>query len=390
MSQTEEKAQLPRRPSGEKLESQARPSDAELGNSSIVPETPKKKSKKEKFFTKLFGSDYDLKESTYVLLAAIVIAINAGFINGVCMSGLLIVTANSEGDENPKKQMVAGFAGAFTNCAIFLLEGNWPKYFYNLGMIASYMGGAFIAAMINAQAKPYVIEPRYGPTFMIGGVFLLTASLFAKYEFESRFIFFLSTASLGIQNGIASLYSANLIRCTLTGAVTDIGIVLAQAFNCHFKGFARGCVLTIIVFNFWLGGLVSYYAVRAFRTETLFFSAALFFFVGLIQVFYLVKELGVSVHDAFFGTWKWKKVLKKLDTEDGDLTPEKLIRIFEKIDQDGDGNGQIDADELRIGLRAAKIQMTDYEIKTLFRAADDDGDGTIDEDEWKQLVAKIL
>lgn len=98
----------------------------------------------------------------------------------------------------------------------------------------------------------------------------------------------------------------------------------------------------------------------------------------------------MSVHDAFFGTWKWKQVLKKLDTEDGDLTPEKLIRIFEKIDQDGDGDGQIDADELRIGLLAAKIQMTDHEIKKLFRAADDDGDGTIDENEWKQLVAKIL
>lgn len=359
--------------------------DEELGPEA---EVKPKISKKEAYLTKLFGSDYNPTEVYYVLFAACLIALNSGFVNGVTMSGLLIAADPTKKD--PRQQMVAGFAGAFTNTAIALVGHQWSIYSYHLFMILSYMIGAFIAAMISPKAKPYVIEPRYGPTFMIGGTMLLVASLLAKYEFPSRYVFFLVTASNGIQNGIASIYSANLIRCTLTGATTDIAIVIAQCINGNYKGFVRGTVLGMIVFFFWIGGIISYSAVRYFTVSTLMFNAALFYLVGVSLVFYLVMEVGVSLHDAIFGTWKWKKVLKKLDTGDGDLTKEKLMEIFDRIDQDGDNSGDIDAEELMFGLKKAEIKMKDYEMKTLFRAADDDGDGVITRKEWEELADKIL
>ncbi|VEU42279.1 unnamed protein product [Pseudo-nitzschia multistriata] len=369
------------------IESTASPGgDAELGKAR--PPMDRKASVKHAYLTKLFGSDYNLQEVYYVLAAACVIALNQGFVNGVCMSGLL-VTVPPDG-RNPERQMIAGFAGAYTNLAHAMLAGDGHKYTYNLCMIASYMGGSFIAAMINPHAKPYVIEPRYGPTFIIGGCFLLAASLLAGFEAPSRFVFFLATASGGVANGIASIYSANLIRCTLTGATTDVAIVLAQMIHRNNKGVAKGSVLSLIIFFFWVGGIISFWAVRALTENTLFINAALFFSIGLILIVYLVKELGVSVYDAIFGTWKWKNVLQKLHTEDGELTPDKMMAIFDRIDQGGDGNGEIDGDELRDGLRLAKVKMTDYEIKTLFRAADDDGDGVIDRQEWADLIKKIL
>ena len=62
---------------------------------------------------------------------------------------------------------------------------------------------------------------------------------------------------------------------------------------------------------------------------TLLCNAVLYYMVGLTLVCYVVKEVGVSVQDALFGTWKWKQVLKKLDTMDGDLTRDKLMDIFD-------------------------------------------------------------
>lgn len=338
---------------------------------------------------KLFGDDYNMQEVYFVLFAACLIALNSGFVNGATMSGLLIgdVAATSR---NPDSQMVAGFAGAYTNTATALVGQQWEKFAYNTWIIASYMFGSFIAAMICPHAKPYIIEPRYGPTFMIGGTFLLAASLLAVNEKQSRYIFFLVTASNGIQNGIASIYSANLIRCTLTGATTDIAIVIAQALNGNYKGFPRGCVLSMVVFFFWFGGIIAFWGVREFTTYTLLINAALFYMCGFTLVFYLVKEVGVSFRDALFGTWQWKKVLKKLDTSDGDLTKEKLIQIFDDIDAAGDCSGDIDLDELVFGLKKANVNMKDHEMRTLFRAADEDGDGVISRDEWESLANKVL
>jgi len=341
--------------------------------------------------SKLFGDDYNIMEVYFILFAACLIAVNSGFVNGTTMSGLLI---NDEKhpptSRNPDNQMVAGFAGAYTNTAIAMVTHEWETYIYNLCIILSYMGGSFIAALMCPHAKPYVLEPRYGPTFWIGGTMLLVASLLAWYEIQSRYVFFLVTASNGIQNGIASIYSANLIRCTLTGATTDLAIVVAQSLNGNYKGLPRGCVLAMICFCFWFGGILSVYGVRKLKTTTLMVNALVFYLNGLVIVVYLVKYVGVSFTEAMTGSWKWKTVLKKLDNSDGKLTKEKLLHIFDQIDQEGDGNGEIDLDELTSGLQMAGVKMKPYEMARLFRAADEDGDGVITRDEWRHLADKVL
>jgi len=338
--------------------------------------------------TKLFGDDYNITEAYFVLFAACLIALNSGFVNGVCVSGLLIKVAGTTRD--PKSHMVAGFAGSYTNTAIALAGTEWDRYTYNLFILLSYMFGSFLAAMICPHAKPFVIEPKYGPTFWLGGTFLLAASLLAAYDYNSRYIFYLVVASNGIQNGIASIYSANLIRCTLSGATTDIAIVLAQMINGNYKGTAKGSVLGLICFFFWFGGIIGYYGVNAFESYTLIINAIIFYMCGFVLVVYVMKEFNVSFWGAVTGTWKWKQVLKKLDTGDGDLTKEKLMQIFDDIDADGDGSGDIDLEELTFGLKKANVVMKSYEMNALFRAADEDGDGSITREEWQSLADKIL
>jgi len=304
------------------------------------------------------------------------------------MSGLLIKAEKT--DANPTWHMVAGFAGVYTHTSIGLASTNWVKYLYNLWILLSYMFGSFVAAMICPHAKPFIIEPNYGPTFWIGGTSLLAASVLADYEYPSRYIFFLVVFSNGIQNGIASIYSANLIRCTLSGATTDIAIVMAQMINGNYKGTAKGSVLGLICFFFWLGGVIGFFGVRQFTSHTLFINAIIFYMCGLVLVVYVMKEFKVSFYGAVTGTWKWKQVLKKLDTGDGDLTKEKLMQIFDDIDADGDGSGDLDCDELIFGLKKANVVMRTYEMNALFRAADENGDGSVTRDEWQALADKIL
>ena len=354
----------------------------------------RRKSMKEIAYTKLFGSDYNPTEATYMLLAACLISLNTGFINGVTLSEFLIEPIRNDDKSlriNPQTEMVSGFAGFYTKTAIEMVEGtDWSRYFYFLCMILSYSFGNFLAALISPHAQPYVMEPRYGPTFILGGIMLTASSVVAMTGGPSRFVFYFATAAIGVQNGVASIYSANLIRVTLTGATTDVAIVIAQCMCGNYKSLARGCILGIMIFCFWIGGILSVYISKWLKNFSLLVSAALFFSVGLVLLFYLVMEVGVSFYDAVFGTWKWKNVLKKLHTGDGALTEDKLMEIFDSIDQQGDGNGEIDADELRDGLKSAKVQMTDYEIRTLFRAADDDGDGVISRQEWEDLAKKVL
>ena len=357
-------------------------------------------------FTNLFGDRHqNTKESAYVIIAGGLLALNSGVVNGTCLSGFL--TPNSE------QQSVAGFTSMYTGSALALAGGDLSLYRKQTFIILSYMLGSFISGFISPNATPYQVEPLYGPTFMIGALFLFGASLLAALEQDAQYIFYLASAANGIQNGIASIYSANLVRCSLTGSSTDIALTMAQLLRGNNKNLWKGIVLAIIVTNFWLGGLISFYLSQRFLSYTLLFNAGLFLLVGVSLVWFLVVEVGISVQAAIFGTWKWKKVLGKIHTsmlneivDDGkevgttvsssvgagdsklELTKMALLQLFDHIDTDG--SGAIDSDELLEALVKANVKMSAYEIKTLFKAADDNQDGEISKEEWEVLVSKMM
>lgn len=337
-------------------------------------------------YTMLFGDKSSNRECTYVVIAGALIAFNSGFVNGSCVSGLLT---------NGTKQSVAGFTSSYSKAALALADGDWDTLGFQASLILSYMTGAFISGLITPNATPYQLEPTYGPTFLIGAVFLLTASVFAALEFEARYIFFFVAAANGIQNGIASIYSANLIRCSLTGSTTDIALVLAQVLRGNRDKLHKGLVLLMIVVCFCIGGFISFYATSQFLGYTLFFNAALFWLIGASLVTFLVREHDVSVEAAILGTWKkWKGAMKKLHgsildnvSSHGIIHTNLLLQMFDDIDDEG--NGEIDVDELLNELLKAGVKIDAKGVKVLIKTAYANGNGLIDRQEWETIVKEL-
>lgn len=174
----------------------------------------------------------------------------------------------------------------------------------------------------------------------------------------------------------------------MTGAHTDIGLIVAQICRGNYERLIRGTLIAIIVLCFWLGSLLSVPAVKNLHEHALYISAISFYALGLLCVWYSFHELQVALRDAIFGTWDWKTALGNLSMAEK-MTETDLMDLFDSMDVNGDG--RIDSEELRRGLQKSKsFELTEFRLKVIMRAADVDLDHHIDRAEWQILVGKII
>jgi len=212
---------------------------------------------------------------------------------------------------------------------------------------------------------------------------------------DHRTLYYFAAAANGIQNGMTSTYSANLIRTThLTGTSTDIGLIIGQMIRGNMKNLWKFKVLVGLATSFWLGSLLSFYSATAFLSNSLWFSAALYLLIGLTHITFVVLTQKVGFFQACFGTYKWKGVLESMAasmTESGDksialkaMTHSQIDHVFDEIDNDG--SGTIDATELMQALNKMGMKLTRQNVEAMMRVVDDNGDGVIDREEFHTLV----
>jgi hypothetical protein len=84
----------------------------------------------------------------------------------------------------------------------------------------------------------------------------------------------------------------------------------------------------------------------------------------------------------------WKKARKSLMVKLGpeavksaEATKARGAEIFKEMD--ADGNGSIDASELKSAFAAVGVELTQKEVKSMMHEADRDGDGQIDAEEFE-------
>ncbi|KAL7541295.1 hypothetical protein ACHAXR_012038 [Thalassiosira sp. AJA248-18] len=326
-------------------------------------------------------------EAYFVFALGLLLSLNSGYINGLCMSGLL-----REGGSD--KQGVSAFTGTYTKSGLALANGEVVLFGFEFTLILSFIGGAMVAGLLNPKAIPHKLVPSYGPTFLLGSLCMIAASLAAVLHKDGRTLYYFAAMANGIQNGMTSMYSANLIRTShLTGTSTDIGLIIGQMLRGNWKNFWKFKVLVGLASSFWFGGLISFYSASAFLSNSLWFSAALFLAIGLTHVSFVVLTQKVSFVTACFGTWKWDQVLEQMATSMNDgngpsalanLSPSQVDNVFDEIDSDG--SGEIDADELKEALEKMGIKLTKKNVETMIAVIDENGDGVVDRHEFHTLV----
>lgn len=361
-------------------------SDDELFVASSRGEKPRKSPMTDK---------YTYREHLFILCLAMILSFNSGFSNGICLSGF--ITPDSATWD---RQSTSGFTGAYTTSALALVDTDQEilvtpniQYFgRQICMILSFIAGSAISAILNPRPAPWRLAPMYAITFFIGAIFMCIAAVLSSVELEGRthFYFFVAAAN-GVQNGISSMYSANLIRTThLTGTSTDIGLFVGQYLRGNRKNTWKLEILIGLAFSFWIGGICSFFAVQAWTKYALLFNAGIFFFLFALIVFFIVQNLHMSLGRAIQGTWHWQRTMHRLSFRSGNCgTPKShnfLQDVFDQMDEDGDG--VIDAESLYKGLHGAGLEssMTKQQVDVMFEVCDKDKDGKIGFQEFKNLV----
>lgn len=363
---------------------------------------------------------YTRREYTFAICAGSVMAFNSGYVNGSCLTGFIAPSG--------RKQATASLTGTTSRAGLALGDGNFEDFAFLIGMVLSFMCGACISGLLTPFPTPFRMEPTYGPTFLLGAAFLVLSSILAAFEIQEDCVFFLAAAANGIQNGISSIYSKNLIRSTgYTGAITDISIVLAQISQGNRENAWKLGVLVTLLASFWIGGTISYFSAKRFTSFSLLINAGIFVMIGGSLVAFLMIEFGVTLRQAVTGTWKWQTAMQSLheafldtsvfvprrfpgmvaaanDDEDDDnvgtltriggsgakkqslgrLSDRHLNQIFTRLDKDN--SNSLDQSELFEALQKAGMDVSRKDCDVMMRHADNNGDGVLSREEWIEIA----
>ena len=89
----------------------------------------------------------------------------------------------------------------------------------------------------------------------------------------------------GIQNGISSMYSANLLRTShLTGTTTDIGLFCGMAIRGNRTNNWKLYILIGLALSFWTGSFAGYFAAKIKFQFSLLFNAIFFLVISMCVV----------------------------------------------------------------------------------------------------------
>jgi uncharacterized membrane protein YoaK (UPF0700 family) len=303
-------------------------------------------------------------EAYFVLAVGLLFALNSGFINGLCLSGLLSI-------DGSYKHAVSGVTAAYTNAGLYLADGFFNEAGFEFSLILAFVGGAFISGLLTPKAIPHKLVPSYGPTFLLGSSCLFAAAWIADHD-SGRVQYFFAAMANGMQNGMSSMYTANLIRTShLTGTSTDIGLILGQMLRGNWKNYWRLKVLVGLASSFSFGGLISFYAATEYFHRAFWFSAGLFFGIGMAHLAYVMLTHKISLLQASFGMWTLDAVLDRMAcpmvdwsgsaaTLSGTVAAEQMNFSFDDID--GGGSVKSDSDKWSDGL--GKLGIGSNYLKT--------------------------
>lgn len=208
------------------------------------------------------------------VIFGMVLAFNSGYINGICLSGILA--------SDNTKQAAAAVTGAWTNSALGIATGNHDQFFFHAKCILSYISGSAISGLLNPFPVAFELPSSCGTAFLIGGALMVASSNAAGKGGITKSFFYYAAIANGIQNSITSTVTSNLVRSThFSGISSDMGTFLGQVLSGNKQNLMKLKVFSALAISFWVGGLVSYRAATEFNSSSLLYSGLLYVITGL-------------------------------------------------------------------------------------------------------------
>jgi uncharacterized membrane protein YoaK (UPF0700 family) len=189
---------------------------------------------------------WDAVAFNLVLLAVVLLAFNAGFINGTCQSA-------------PNGTSVTHMTSNTSNAALNLAASRYEDFGKNMGNILSFLVGAIISGTLVPN-DTFHLTMQYGKIWMIGFTLLVLAAILLEIDDESDYSGFLCSLVAGLQNAMASKFSGCVIRTThVSGSTSDLGSLLAKVFvhgdhKSIWKVKLLACAITAFIFGGYMGG----------------------------------------------------------------------------------------------------------------------------------------
>jgi len=178
----------------------------------------------------------------WVQLGAFFLAVNAGIIN---VLGLVTVL----------HQSVSHMTGNVSMLAMALLHWQPDTIIYLTCVVLCYVIGSFYSGFILGNSY-FSLGRRYGLPLSLVAFFIVLCWAFLPYF--PRYALLWACVAMGVQNAMISHYKGTIIRTThLSGVLTDLGLALGYRLRGLNVDRRRIILHLVILFGFFLGGLVA-------------------------------------------------------------------------------------------------------------------------------------
>ncbi|MGE8563148.1 MAG: YoaK family protein [Acinetobacter bohemicus] len=178
----------------------------------------------------------------WVQLGTFFLAVNAGIIN---VLGLVTVL----------HQSVSHMTGNVSMLAMALLHWQLDTIIYLTCVVLCYVIGSFYSGFILGNSY-FSLGRRYGLPLSLVAFFIVLCWAFLPYF--PRYALLWACVAMGVQNAMISHYKGTIIRTThLSGVLTDLGLALGYRLRGLNVDRRRIILHLVILFGFFLGGLVA-------------------------------------------------------------------------------------------------------------------------------------
>ncbi|MEI8611060.1 DUF1275 domain-containing protein [Enterovibrio norvegicus] len=178
----------------------------------------------------------------WVEYCAFVLAMTAGFVNGIGLLGF-------------EHQAISHLSGTATLIGTDLINNHPVKLAHLVSILASFFGGALLSGLILKDGT-LSLGRRYD-VLLIAEAALLFGAIYPMAN-HAVFGLYLAAGACGIQNGLVTSYSGAIVRTThITGVITDLGLMFGARLRGEALNRRKLVLFLVITVGFISGGMLS-------------------------------------------------------------------------------------------------------------------------------------